>query len=236
MEGSLPHHIEGEQVRGEPARLEVVLPRSAIILIGGYIALQMVSDIAATKAIVVGPLVMDAGFVYALTFTWRDLIHKRLGIRAARTSILLAGAINVLMALYFLLVVALPPTPDYARAGGQAAWSFLFGEMLSRVVFASILAEVVAELADTEVYQLWVSHRTARLPQWTRVLVSNAISVPLDSVLFVMIAFGGVLSAAELGVMFLSNVAIKGLFTLASMWLIYLVPGGRRRGADAHQS
>jgi len=44
---------------------------------------------------------MDAGFIYSLTFTWRDLIHKQLGRRAAITTIWLAAAINLLAALYF---------------------------------------------------------------------------------------------------------------------------------------
>lgn len=199
----------------------------AIILVGGYIALQMMADIAATKVIVVGPLVMDAGFVYSITFTWRDLIHKRLGIQAARTSILLAGVVNLAMALYFYLVVLLPPESSWAQAGGQRAWTFVFG-LVPRVVIASIIAEVLAELTDTEVYQLWISRRTRRLPQWTRVLASNAISVPLDSLLFVTIAFAGVLSLEALAAMFFSNIAVKAVFTLVSMWLIYLVPGRRR--------
>ncbi len=202
------------------------ITRTAIVLIGGYIALQMMSDIAATKVILVGPLVMDAGFIYSLTFTWRDLIHKRLGIQAARTSILLAGVINVFMALYFQFVVWLQPESSWAEVGGQAAWEFVFG-LVPRIVTASIIAEVLAELTDTEVYRLWMERRTRRLPQWTRVLASNAISIPLDSFLFVTIAFAGVLSVDALAAMFLSNIFVKGLFSLASMWLIYVVPSRR---------
>ncbi|MBN1287819.1 MAG: queuosine precursor transporter [Anaerolineae bacterium] len=198
---------------------------AAVILIGGYIAIQMISDIAATKAIVLGPLTMDGGIIYSLTFTWRDLIHKRLGIQAARATILLAAVINVVMTLYLWLVVQLPPTADYAAIGGQEAWAFIFGleGMLPRIVFASIVAEVLAELTDTEVYRLWVTRRTRALPQWMRVLVSNAVSIPLDSALFVVIAFAGVLSAQELTNMFASNIVTKGVLSLASVWLIYLV-------------
>lgn len=193
------------------------------MLIGGYIALQMMSDIAATKVIVIGPLVMDAGFIYSLTFTWRDLIHKRLGIQAARTSILLAGVTNVVMALYFQLVVWLEPETSWADAGGQTAWAFVFG-LVPRIVVASIIAEVLSELTDTEVYRVWMERRTRALPQWTRVLASNAISIPLDSLLFVTIAFAGVLSTDALAAMFLTNILVKGFFSLLSMWLIYVVP------------
>jgi uncharacterized integral membrane protein (TIGR00697 family) len=100
-----------------------------------------------------------------------------------------------------------------------------FGVVLSpvwRIVFASVIAEVVAELIDTEGYRLWVEKVTNRY-QWARVLVSNALSIPIDSLIFVWIAFGGVLPTAVVWSIFLSNVIIKGLTTLISLPGIYLV-------------
>ncbi len=193
----------------------------AVILAGGYIALQMIADIAATKVIVVGSMVMDAGLIYSLTFTWRDLIHKRLGARPARIAIVSAGIINLIMAGYFQLVVHLPAESEWAAAGGQSAWEFIFG-LVPRVVMASIIAEVISELVDTQVYELWVRSR-AHWPQWTRVAASNLISIPLDSAVFAAVAFGGVLTAKVLFNMFLSNIAVKAVFTAASFWMIYLV-------------
>ncbi|SMB90280.1 VUT family protein [Deinococcus hopiensis] len=55
-----------------------------------------------------------------------------------------------------------------------------------RFIGASFLAILVGELADTAVYQ-----RLIEKSWWTRVLASNAVSVPLDSVLFTLLAFGG---------------------------------------------
>jgi uncharacterized integral membrane protein (TIGR00697 family) len=100
-----------------------------------------------------------------------------------------------------------------------------FGMVLSpiwRIVFASITAEIVSELLDTEGYRFWVEKVTHRY-QWARVLVSNSISIPIDSLIFVWIAFGGVLPAAVVWSIFLSNVIIKGLTTLISIPGIYLV-------------
>ena len=160
-----------------------------LILAGGYIALQMMSDIAASKVVKIGPLVMDAGLIYSLTFTWRDLIHKRLGASAARILILLAGAVNILMAAYFYLVIQLPPEPEWAKIGGQAAWEFIFG-LVPRVVVASIAAEIISELLDTEIYSWWIRKYSDK-PQWTRVVASNAVSIPVDSAVFVTLAFAG---------------------------------------------
>jgi uncharacterized integral membrane protein (TIGR00697 family) len=122
------------------------------------------------------------------------------------------------MAGLFWLTSILPP--DLA-VGPQEG----FGMVLSpvwRIVFASIAAEVVAELIDTEGYRFWVEKVTSRY-QWARVLFSNSISIPVDSMIFVWIAFGGVMPNMVVWSIFASNVIIKGLTTLASLPGIYLV-------------
>ena len=194
-----------------------------IILAGVYIFLQMAADIAAVKVIVLGKLVMDAGIIYSLTFTWRDLIHKQLGKKAAQTAIILAGVINVIMVMYFIFVVKLPPESSWAALGGQKAFEFVFG-IIPRIVIASILAEIVSELVDTEVYQWWVSRIEKKKPQWLRVVVSNSISIPIDSVIFPAVAFFGTLPLNILFIMMLSNILAKAVITALSFWMIYLVP------------
>jgi len=204
-------------------KLKLSKTQLTIILVGVYIFLQMAADIAAAKVIVLGKIIMDAGIIYSLTFTWRDLIHKQLGKKAAQTAIILAGVINVIMALYFLFVVKLPPQAEWAAAGGQKAFEFVFG-LVPRIVIASIIAELISELVDTEVYQWWTSGIGKRKPQWMRVIISNSISIPIDSIIFPLIAFSGVLPFSALIIMFLSNILVKAIITAFTFWMIYLVP------------
>jgi uncharacterized integral membrane protein (TIGR00697 family) len=166
---------------------------------------------------------MDAGFIYSLTFTWRDLIHKQLGQKAAITTIWLSAAVNLLAALYFQLVVMLPAQTDWANAGGQIAWEFLFSLQM-RIVLASILTALIAELIDTKVYQLWTRGGREKWPQWTRVFASNSVSIPVDSLMFPIIAFAGVLGVEGLQQMVWTNIIVKALVTALVFWTIYLVP------------
>ena len=205
------------------SKLRLNKVQATIILAGVYIFLQMTADIAAAKVIVLGKIVMDAGIIYSFTFTWRDLIHKQLGKKAAQTIIILAGIINVIMVLYFIFVVKLPPESSWAALGGQKAFEFVFG-IIPRIVIASILAEIVSELVDTEVYQWWVSRIEKKKPQWLRVVVSNSISIPIDSVIFPVVAFFGTLPLNILFIMMLSNILAKAVITALSFWMIYLVP------------
>ena len=58
-----------------------------------------------------------------------------------------------------------------------------------RIIWASLTAILISESVDTEIFQSLKSR------SWlVRALSSNAISVPLDTVIFTAIAFGGVLS------------------------------------------
>ena len=190
-----------------------------MLISGAYIAAQMLADIASLRIISVAGWAVDAGtLIYPITFTLRDLIHKVGGIEAARFTILGAAFINLAMAAFLWLVSVLPPD---LTTGSQTE----FGQVLSpvwRIVFASIAAEVVAELIDTEVYRRWVV-AFGEKRQWGRVLVSNGFAVPIDSVLFVLLAFAGVLGTGVILEVLAVNVVLKLVVTFLTIPLIYTV-------------
>lgn len=214
---------ESERVALKMNKIGIDRTQATIILSGLYLFFSLAGNIAATKVTYFGGLVMDAGFIYSLTFTWRDLIHKQLGQKAAVTTIWLSAAVNLLAALYFQLVVLLPAQTDWANSGGQIAWEFLFSLQM-RIVLASILTALIAELIDTKVYHLWTRGGREDWPQWTRVFASNSVSIPVDSLLFPIIAFAGVVGVEGLQQMVWTNIIVKALVTILVFWTIYLVP------------
>ena len=195
------------------------IPTAGIVVISLYIAAQLLSDIASLKISLIAGFSMDAGtFIYPLTFTVRDLVHKRLGKMAARHIIVLAAGINLFMALFFQFVAWLPQDPAW---GLGKEFSAILGPVW-RIVIASIVAEVISELIDTEIYHLWQSRITSRY-QWMRVLSSNAVSIPIDSLIFCWGAFGFLLPHDVVWSIFLANVIVKGAVTVISLPSIYLV-------------
>ena len=187
-----------------------------IVLTAGYLLCQIIADVTASKMVdLFGVYVPAAVFIYALTFTLRDVVHKRLGKQTAVFMVLTAGAVNVLMALYFMLTVVLKPAPFW---GNQEAYSLILG-VVPRVVVASITAEMISELIDTEIY-----HRIRHLAPWKRVLGSNAVSLPIDSLIFVSVAFAGTMPVAALISVMLGQVLLKSIITVISIPLIYIVP------------
>ena len=98
-----------------------------------------------------------------------------------------AAGVNVFMALYLQWAARAPSDVSVpARRGVPAIFAPLW-----RITVASIVAEVVSELVDTEVYHWFVSRVTTR-HQWARVAVSNGVSVPIDNVIFAVGAFGAI--------------------------------------------
>lgn len=211
------------------AQAAPAIATSMILVVAAYIAAQMLADVMSLKIAAVAGFSVDAGtFIYPFTFTLRDLVHKLLGRQAARVVIIAAAVINLIMAALFAFSAWLPADPSWLQEmHWQADWFAAVLTPVWRIVIASIAAEVVSELTDTELYHLWVTFVTQRC-QWARVLVSNAVSVPLDSLVFCWGAFGGLLPGATVWSIFWANVLLKGAVTLVSLPAIYLVPDRSR--------
>jgi hypothetical protein len=189
-------------------------------VVAAYIAAQMLSDIASLKIGVILNLAVDMGtFIYPITFTLRDVVHKVLGRRNARVLILAAGAINLCMALYLMWVGGVPSDPSW---GLGSEFKAILAPVW-RIVLASIAAEVISELIDTEMYHWFISRITRRF-QWLRVLVSNSVSIPVDNLIFSVGAFTFILPWSTIGQIFLFNLLVKFVITLVSLPMIYLSP------------
>jgi hypothetical protein len=212
-----------------PAPLLSPVSRVAIAAVGAYVGAQVIADVASLKIGSFADRAVDMGtFIYPITFTLRDVVHKALGKRAARTLVVTAAVVNVFMALYLQWAAGAPSDGSYPLG---AEFEAILAP-LWRITLASILAEVVSELADTEVYHWFVTKVTTR-HQWARVAVSNAVSVPLDNVIFAVGAFGALPGLRDHALtlpweavwdIFIVNLAVKALVSACSLPLIYLSP------------
>jgi uncharacterized integral membrane protein (TIGR00697 family) len=158
-----------------------------IVLVGIYVACELIANVTAAKPVIFLGFTAPGGvFIYALTFTLVDLLNERLGPQRARAVVYTAFSANVLLAGYTTLVSALPSSPYFTN---QAAFITVFGST-PRIVAASLTAYLLSSLTDVAVFAAW-KRRLERF-LWARVVVSNAVSTALDSIVFVVLAFAGV--------------------------------------------
>jgi hypothetical protein len=212
-----------------PRAASVTISRVAIGAVGAYIGAQLIADVSSLKIGTAFGRAVDMGtWIYPITFTVRDVVHKALGKRAARTMVVTAAVVNLFMAFYLQWVAAQPSDASYPLGD---EFSAVLGP-LWRIVIASIVAEVVSELLDTEVYH-WFVRRVTTRHQWARVAVSNAVSVPVDNVLFAVGAFGALpflrdneltLPWGDVWDIFVVNLTVKAVVSALSLPLIYLSP------------
>jgi len=86
-----------------------------------------------------------------------------------------------------------------------------------RIVVASFITIVIAETIDTEVYQRFIHQ-----PWLVRVSASNAVSIPIDSILFSTIAFLGVMSVIDIVAIVWADILWKWASGLAFALLHYV--------------
>jgi uncharacterized integral membrane protein (TIGR00697 family) len=184
-----------------------------------YTACSLIANVMSIRIVVILGQSIDAGtLLYPLVFTLRDVVHKTGGRAAAWTVIFTTAGLNVVMAVGFLVASKLPAD----RAVGPQTE---FGVVLNatwRLVAASIAAQLVSEALDTEVYHRYV-RRFGHRAQWGRVVASNAVSIPADSIVFVIVAFAGTDAWISAGAILVSNILLKGATTFFTWPLIYAV-------------
>ena len=93
-----------------------------------------------------------------------------------------------------------------------------------RIIVASCLAILLAEAADTEVFH----HLRER--QWiVRVIGSNAVSIPLDTAIFTIIAFAGIFTWGMIGSILWGDIVAKmAIGTLAALVRVWELSTFRR--------
>jgi len=184
-----------------------------------YIAAQIIANILSTK-IVLLPIInlaVDGGtIIYPLTFTLRDLVHKTWGKRNARQVIVIAALLNALMFGLFWLIGKMAPDPSWHF---QVAYEQILLPV-GRIVLASVIAQVISELIDTEVFS-FIYKKTGDL---VAVLLSNLAGLLVDSVIFTLIAFLGNLPLSTVLQIMVANILIKLIISFLSAPAIKLVP------------
>lgn len=85
----------------------------ALFVALSYLAVQLVSNISSIKVGLVFNYAVDMGvFLYPLSFTLRDLVHRELGKELTKRCIYSAVLINLLMTGYFAFIALFASDPS----------------------------------------------------------------------------------------------------------------------------
>ena len=166
----------------------VVVALSVATLIASNIASTKLFDFFGTG------LVWDGGAIlFPLLYVLGNAVTEIYGFRTSRRIVLITFAMNLLVVAALLVVQILPPGPGWHN---QAAYEAVIGFM-PRLVVGSLVAYLVGQVINAYVFaKVKVVTRGRKL--WLRALSSSLVGDFLDSMLFVTIAFSGVVSTGQL--------------------------------------
>ena len=153
-----------------------------------------------------------AVIAYSFTAIVNDMINEIYGEACAHIAVNIALVTQVLMVILIYLASIVSPAIFFAH---EAAWQEIFALSI-RIVFASWISFFVCQHLDT-----WVFARLKeRLPERLAVrgIASNVLNLTLDSVIFITIAFLGIMPILPL---IIGQICMKNLLMLFGMpWFI----------------
>jgi uncharacterized integral membrane protein (TIGR00697 family) len=175
------------------------------LVMAAFVAVLLISNVASTKILILGPFTFDGGTIlFPLSYIFGDVLTEVYGYSRSRRVIWAGFAAAALMAAVFALVGALPPDETW---GLQEAYQAILGQT-PRIVAGSLVAYFAGSFSNA-----WVMARMKVLTEgrwlWARTVASTIVGQALDTVVFVLLAFYGVLDNALLGPIILSNYVFK---------------------------
>ena len=170
-----------------------------------FVSVLLISNIASTKIVDFGWFTFDGGtLLFPLSYIFADILTEVYGFRRSRRVIWLGFFSALLMSLVLIIVGKLPPAADW---GNQAAYDAILG-LTPRIVMGSLLAYFCGEFINSFVLakmKVW----TAGKWLWTRTIGSTVVGELVDTAIFVLVAFWGVLPTSLLIAVIVSNYVFK---------------------------
>ncbi len=185
-----------------------------------FVAVLMISNIASTKILDLGPFTFDGGTIlFPLSYIFGDVLTEVYGYARSRRVIWSGFAAAALMAGVLALVGALPADASWS---GQEAYNTILGQT-PRIVAGSLIAYFVGEFSNSVVLAK-LKVRTEGRWLWIRTIASTLVGEGLDTIIFVLIAFYGTLPSETLIAVMLSNyvfkVGLEALLTPVTYWVV----------------
>ena len=194
-----------------------------LLLACGHSGSLILAAVLASKIIAVGKLVVPAGVLaYSLTFIMTDVISEIWGKEQAQV-VIIGGFIALVFAFALTGISILwPPASFWPH---QESFETVLGST-SRIMIASLTAYLFSQYHDVWAFHFWKRITTNRF-LWFRNNASTIVSQLLDSVVFITIAFYGVMPVLPLILgQWVVKVGIAALDTPVVYILVYLL---RRR-------
>ena len=191
-----------------------------LVILAVFLSVLSIINLVSVKLVQLGTLVFPFGaYLYALTFPCTDVVSEIWGKERAKKMVYLGMLATILAAIITALAVSHPPAPFWEKM--DEPFSLIFG-LVPRLLIASLIAYAVGQLHDIWAFHFWKAMTGPRF-LWLRNNLSTTVSQFLDTTLFNLIAFLGVVPNADLPKLILGAYFLKLLIAVIDTPVVYLL-------------
>src|SRR6267143_5337400 len=199
------------------------------LLVHIFVVVLIISNLVGPKITAIGPFrVSGAQWLFPITYIFGDVFTEVYGYAASRRAIWVGFGASALMAVMGMVVVALPPHPDWHN---QEAFAVVFG-FVPRVIVASLIAYWAGEFANSFVMSKMKLLTNGKY-LWTRTVGSTVAGQAVDTVIVVVLLFAGRESARTIGEIILSGYFAKVVYEVLATPVTYAIVNFLKRSEGA---
>lgn len=197
--------------------------KAYVLLIAIFVGGLVIAGVLANKIVNVAGLIVPAGVLaYSITFPITDIICEVWGKKRGKY-VVFSGFITLLVVLGLIrLALIFPKAPFWTN---EEAFARILGST-SRIIIASFIAYLVSQYHDVWAFHFW-RKVTKGKHLWLRNNASTFVSQFIDTVVFITIAFYGVMPVLTL---IKGQYIIKLLIALVDTPVVYFGVWLIRRG------
>ena len=197
-----------------------------------FVTCLITANIIAVKLILLFGFLVPAGIiVFPLSYLFGDVLTEVYGYGAARYVIWLGFMCNLLAVIAFYIGGLAPAAPFWHN---QAAYDAILG-FTPRLLLASFIAYLVGEFTNSFVLaKLKIVTKGRWL--WTRTIGSTLVGEGLDTLIFISIAFWGIIPQQLILTTILTQWIFKVVYEVVATPFTYAVVGflKRRENIDTY--
>ncbi|MFJ4030361.1 queuosine precursor transporter [Paenarthrobacter sp. NPDC089989] len=157
------------------------------IMLAVMAVVLILSNIGASKGVVLGPIITDGGFfLFPLAYILGDVMSEVYGFKVARKAIITSFALSVFASLCYWVIIILPGFNDEYGTAKQAAIEGALGPV-PQIVLASLLAFLAGQTINSWIL-VKMKERTGEKTLWARLMGSSVVGEFVDTLIFCSIA------------------------------------------------
>lgn len=194
------------------------------VLVNCFVVALLISNLVAPKLTQIGGFVFSgAQLLFPLTYIFGDVFTEVYGYAGSRRAIWTGFMAQGLLVVLGAVIVALPPAPGWKD---QECFAKIFGILgfLPRLAVASLVAYWAGEFVNSFTMAK-VKLLTKGKYLWTRTIASTAAGQAVDTLIVMIVAFGGTIDTKTLMQLIVDGYVIKVVYEVLATPLTYWIVG-----------